>query len=532
MKKSKKIYYILATCIVFGLFFLLLLVPIKTSGLILDKGQVITPDGQNQEVGFPFLLPLGSENRVTFQFHFSDTDGDTLVIRRPSGNALAVFLNGEQIYKLGDMENPSSNIWNSTLVIPLLDDLKSDNLLEIKLSGSSHDVGLSIPPYIEDYRTASNRTGLGRFLYHDLLNISIGAALITGLILIVSSISREPKYRGEFFLGLACLLAAFYCLDYTLRLTSGSLAMFLWLKKAMMVAGYLAALCFLIGMELYLTRRLGISKVMIYVTLASVLLIIAAGNMVVLAKMLNYLNVVLLINIAGTVIVIVQHQKQKLWMIIPAVLLTLSMIQMVMLTALNLSYPFVMQYVILVSAVAFGVSMINEYNQLYRENNELEQKANRDPLTGVYNRNILYKISPRSQDVLVIMDIDNLKLFNDRFGHPEGDRLLKSLMETVCSNLRQTDLVIRYGGDEFILILRDSTVEIVERVMQRIKNQFSQKKFVNWVSFSYGIEEVGETFSDTLVRADETLYSMKKESKGDSTPFDDNMTMGDDKSQI
>ncbi len=513
---SKKIIFILGTCILFALFFVMLLIPYQSSGLILEEGTVIHADGSAEEVNYPMLLPLKEETKATFQYHFPAGTGDTLVIRRPSANAMEVYVNGSMIDRLGNLDQPTANLWNSIQIFTLPDDLLKDNLLEIRLSTSSYDFGLSVAPYIEDFKTASYRAGIGRLLYNDLLYISMGGALIIGLVLIVLSFSREPKYRSEFFLGLASILAAFFCLDYTNRLVGGSFDFFFIMKKLMMSAGYLAALFFLIGMEFFTNQKLKFGKVMANVTGLSVVLVIIAWNMVILNSMLMFLNLVQLINITATVVVLIRHQNQKSWMSIPAILLSLSMLQMVALTALNLSLPFVMQYIILVSAVVFGVSMISEYNQLYRENYELEEKANRDPLTGVFNRNILKKITPHPQDVLVIMDLDNLKIFNDRYGHPEGDRLLISLMDTVRENLRQSDLVIRYGGDEFVLLLRDSNVEATERIVQRIRKQFSHKKSTEWVSFSYGIARVRGTFSETLARADQILYDMKSQKKRDA----------------
>ncbi|MEM5774781.1 MAG: diguanylate cyclase, partial [Anaerolineaceae bacterium] len=475
-------------------------------------------DGSSEDIYYPFLLPLSEETKITLQYRFPASAGDTLVIRRPSANALEVSVNGVRIERLGSLDAPTANLWNSIQIINLPDQLLDDNLLEIRLAGFSYDVGLSVAPYIDTFASASYKAGIGRMLYNDFLYISMGAALIIGLVLIILSFSREPKYRSEFFLGIASILAAFFCLDYTSRLIGGSMEAFFIMKKSLMVSGYVGALFFLIGMEFFAERKLRFSRVMVYVTGFSVALVMLAWNTVVLNRMLIFLNIVQLINITATVIVLVRHQNQKTWMIIPAVLLTLSMVQMVALTALNLSLPFVMQYIILVSAVVFGVSMISEYNQLYRENFELEEKANRDPLTGVFNRNILKKIIPHPQDALVIMDMDNLKVFNDKFGHQEGDRLLISLMDTVRENLRQSDLVIRYGGDEFVLLLRDSNLEVTDRIMQRIRRQFSHKKSTEWVSFSYGIARVGGSFSETLARADQMLYDMKNRKDAQPEP--------------
>lgn len=96
------------------------------------------------------------------------------------------------------------------------------------------------------------------------------------------------------------------------------------------------------------------------------------------------------------------------------------------------------------------------FKKLYEANKELREHAYRDQLTGAYNRYYLY-----DQDLtncgLVMIDIDNFKKLNDEFGHDNGDASLKSLYRILREILRKDDEIIRYGGEEFIIILKDLT---------------------------------------------------------------------------
>lgn len=510
MEKSRKPLAILASVCMFVLFYLLLILPLRPSGYVLEEGwRIVGQTGTSREIDLPYLEPLEAEE-VVLQVRFPRPAGNVLVIRRPSGNALQVSLNGERIYALGDMQEPTANLWNSLLAVPLLGDLGEDNLLEIRIRSASYDIGLTLPPYIEDSTAAVPRVALANVLFNDLNLISIGAVLIVGIILVVLSFARRPSFGAEFFFGLACFLSGIFSLDYVFRLSSGGLAHFLIFKKTLMISGYLAALSFVGGLEKYACGEMKSTRLLSVPTLISVFGMAAAASMLSLVRMLPYLNIALLLNITAGITIILRKMRSRPVLLIPAVLLILSLLQMVVLTITGLSLPFVLQYVMLASALVFGVSMILEYNQLYRENLELARRVNRDPLTGAFNRNIFSRLNPKLHDILILIDLDNLKQYNDCYGHPEGDTLLVRLTESVRSNLRQNDLVIRYGGDEFVLVLDSASMEDAQRIMLRIRSLFKECIREDWVGFSYGITSVSGSFSESLARADREMYAMKK----------------------
>src|SRR5581483_8146149 len=104
-----------------------------------------------------------------------------------------------------------------------------------------------------------------------------------------------------------------------------------------------------------------------------------------------------------------------------------------------------------------------------------------DPLTGLYNvrhfrsalAQELQKAKRLSYPIAVIMaDIDHFKAFNDSYGHPKGNVVLRKIARTILQNLRQTDLVARYGGEEFSAILpgcdQESLLQVAEKVRQAV----------------------------------------------------------------
>ena len=108
------------------------------------------------------------------------------------------------------------------------------------------------------------------------------------------------------------------------------------------------------------------------------------------------------------------------------------------------------------------IGVIMDITDTKKKTESLEQAVNRDAFTGFYNKE--YSITlirdimeerKNLQHALVILDIDNFKHFNDTYGHDQGDRIIKSLSRTIKMSFRKTDILGRFGGDEFIIFIPD-----------------------------------------------------------------------------
>lgn len=159
---------------------------------------------------------------------------------------------------------------------------------------------------------------------------------------------------------------------------------------------------------------------------------------------------------------------------------------------------------------------------------ELKLSASRDYLTGLLNRRVMesaldreYKRAIRYGDALslVILDLDDLKLINDSYGHGAGDEALKYLGRKLLEMSRETDIVTRFGGDEFVLILPGTSLLEAREKTEHLKGFFKNNPVRSdetalTISFSYGIAEVrDETVRDPaslLKQADLLLYEAKK----------------------
>lgn len=146
-----------------------------------------------------------------------------------------------------------------------------------------------------------------------------------------------------------------------------------------------------------------------------------------------------------------------------------------------------------------------------------------DTLTGIYNRRAIdpffAKIKTMTDSnnqklAVMLIDVDNFKMVNDQFGHKEGDLLLKGLSSQLVKSVRKTDIVARWGGDEFIILApnitkREHVQEIIERINDNLKNLSTSQIGVS-VSIGVAVYPAeGKTFDELLKAADKRMYNMK-----------------------
>ncbi len=170
-----------------------------------------------------------------------------------------------------------------------------------------------------------------------------------------------------------------------------------------------------------------------------------------------------------------------------------------------------------VEILNFVQEILSYHLNILLEMEKLKERAMKDPLTGAYNRSageeILEKLcaaSLRGRKVAIIfIDLDDLKAINDRFGHDIGDSYLKQFVKTFVENSREEDIIIRWGGDEFVIALSGANRETAHMVMRRVAEKFKGK-------FSYGITVMPDETVDlyeAIKFADEKMYKMKKQKK-------------------
>ena len=137
-----------------------------------------------------------------------------------------------------------------------------------------------------------------------------------------------------------------------------------------------------------------------------------------------------------------------------------------------------------------------------------------DGLTKVYNRFFLENdFEPifkfYKQKAVAMLDIDFFKKINDTYGHQIGDEILAYFAKHIQENLRKDDLVIRYGGEEFLVFMPNTTKEEAYIVLYKIKNSIHEVAGINF-AFSAGVANEGETLAEMVKKADNRLYKAKE----------------------
>ena len=164
-------------------------------------------------------------------------------------------------------------------------------------------------------------------------------------------------------------------------------------------------------------------------------------------------------------------------------------------------------------------------------NGELWKKmAQKDGLTGINNRQHFEQLARVEFDktqrfnkelCIIMVDIDNFKFINDHFGHQTGDKVIRAFAKLFEDNIREFDILGRYGGDEFIIMLPDTNYNEAAKLINRLNDitirplYFDNLGEFN-ISFSYGIAKIAskDTFDSLVSKADKQMYKCKSDKKG------------------
>lgn len=184
-------------------------------------------------------------------------------------------------------------------------------------------------------------------------------------------------------------------------------------------------------------------------------------------------------------------------------------------------------YPLIFSIFAFTFAYVVKYLVKSRDFEQQYKLATTDGLTDLYNhRYFQEQIRMQVENSkryntnfsLIIIDIDFFKKFNDNFGHQSGDAVLRQVAQTLKRNVRATDIVCRYGGEEMSIILPNTDKEIAYSTAQKIRERVANHKFklsngneAN-VTISLGVSTFpfdGETAPEIIEAADKRLYNAK-----------------------
>ncbi|KZY48137.1 hypothetical protein A3731_07045 [Roseovarius sp. HI0049] len=158
--------------------------------------------------------------------------------------------------------------------------------------------------------------------------------------------------------------------------------------------------------------------------------------------------------------------------------------------------------------------------EIYRLTVRLEAARDHDPLTGALTREAFYRYASshrRGPATLIVADVDHFKAFNDRYGHPAGDAALRHVVDVLSRHCRQGDLLARFGGEEFLLLMPGTTPRegqhVAERLCEALRNEPAEMDGeARPVTASFGVAAVEDPreLTAAIERADVALYAAKR----------------------
>lgn len=176
--------------------------------------------------------------------------------------------------------------------------------------------------------------------------------------------------------------------------------------------------------------------------------------------------------------------------------------------------------------------VIKRTQEVIDKNKELHYSANYDVLTNIPNRRFVLNyidkliLNREEKFALIILDIDEFKTINDSYGHDFGDKVIQYTGISLKELLRDKDVVARLGGDEFLIVIKESSVEAVQAIAQKLVNHFKAPYTMDNIhittTISMGIAlfpKDGDNRTDLMISSDVSLYKSKKEGRSRYTFF-------------
>ncbi|MCT8865630.1 GGDEF domain-containing protein [Shewanella xiamenensis] len=159
--------------------------------------------------------------------------------------------------------------------------------------------------------------------------------------------------------------------------------------------------------------------------------------------------------------------------------------------------------------------------QLRTERQQFSEAMLLDPFTKTYNKKIyetlIFKAATASQYAVICIDGDKIKTINDTHGHQLGDLAIMQIVEAMRAVFRENDIIIRTGGDEFVVILANCPIDKAQQLADRLKDNIRQRHFLNMLTVSCGVADSMDclSFEAVFLAADKALYADKTQKRSD-----------------
>lgn len=493
-RKGIAVYLFILAGIVLASVMLLVAYRIPRGAILSEASVLVERDGNSlRSSGIPMLFSAGSDPSFmpgVYEFHlrfvlpdgFSPAGGMALVFPQVAGSSLGVTANGALLGVRGDPWKGQSSIWNTVHVFHVPEGLlHAENLVDLRIKGT-YEAGIILRPYLVNAETSAVQIYFMEFFSNYAIWISIGAILAVSLIVLSMGFFDKTNRLANILLGIAGLSVAVFLVDFAyIQQLPISLVAF---KKLVVSLRHLASAFFIIAYLKLLERKLDPVAIFFSATkLACFLLVIVyPGSIVDIKRLYGYTYITFLPFLAYLLALVFPSLLRKepmriiaFGVIIAFISATRDIVMLVLVKddgAIMISH-FGFIILALASCVYVVNDALNHYSALVVERRRaaaFREEALRDELTGGFNRKIFSMLAEdlhKPYSVLAV-DIDNLKVANDEYGHATGDAILIDLVRKAKRNIRADDCVVRTGGDEFLLVLRACPLEVACSIAEHL----------------------------------------------------------------
>jgi diguanylate cyclase (GGDEF)-like protein len=496
-----------------GFLGLLLLVrySLNAHGVELLSWQVLSDENrvfQAQDITAPFYKLLRKPSTVVLATTVEKTSKPLyLYLPQVSGSFWAVYSNDHLIGSAGFRSDRTAHFWYKPF---LLEVPVNTDRITIELSGV-YELGLDIAPrLIEEKETV--RFSVLSFLCGDFLSITIGLCITLFLVLyLVSHNMPQNKRRSNRLFATSMLLAAIWTLDLMPFSTMYSASVMLLLRKFFVSSAYFGFACLFTAIGLGFFEKLTRGDLaMVFLNLSAAIILWIAPNNYAFKLITSRLAMTLFLNALYIAYKIFRSYSKILFGFSLFFVLTVLFDAFILLFNLNLKL--LSGFGVVSLFFGFSYNLVHEYREMTVRATVSHMKSLIDPLTGAYNRGILVETTFNEKDCFVYLDLNSFRRINDTYGHEVGDKILVLLVNTIRSKIKPSDIVVRMGGDEFLVIVRDCDPVVVEKLFDEVLAEFQNSHELR-PTFSYGIKRFEGSYLQTLRAVDMEMYRMKERLK-------------------
>ncbi len=460
-----------------------------------------TVAGKSFRVPFKMVIEDATLLRLESEFYSDESTKAYLVLPRILTQGMRVYVNGEMFFNIL-VENEYANIWTTTFQAEI-HVKRGRNVIQLELQ-NLYDLKMRWPLYITFKPTW--RVDVSNIISNFMPALSAGLSFSLGIFLMILSYKRKRSYYTYFAHVFSFM--ALYLLDMAhIPIEMNSLS-FKLIKRIYFFSLHGTLALFPIGIDVMFEGRIRRSSRILGYGLVVLGMIVLFHPNFHTARMIHLSSGPYFLLM--TFVIFLKLLGRENILAFSAMIMFISSVQHALASIGMLPIPSILGFGLLYVLWSFMYFLTIEYRKIESDLLKARRELFIDPLTGAYNRRMLEILDLDENDSIVFFDFDDFKKINDEFGHAYGDEVLKEFVEVSKGTIRKGDMVIRYGGDEFILVLKDCDEDKALSIAEMISKNFTEK---TGVSASYGVSSIGKAPIEALAEADFRMYDMKRKKK-------------------